>query len=74
MEKKEPKKAEVATPEIVVLSDKMKAIINEKLAQQQAINIEINTIILSTLEAKEINAEGKAVNINKDLNIEIVAQ
>lgn len=74
MEKKEPKKAEVATPEIVVLSDKMKAIINEKLAQQQAINIEINTIILSTLEAKEINTEGKDVNINKDLNIEIVAQ
>lgn len=74
MEKKEPKTAEVTTPEIVVLSDKMKSIINEKLAQQQAINIEINTIILSTLEAKEINTEGKAVNINKDLNIEIVAQ
>lgn len=74
MDKKEPKKLEDTTPEVVVLSEKMKAIISEKLSLQQTLNVEINTIILSTLEAKEINAEGKSVSINKDLNIAIVAQ
>jgi GTP cyclohydrolase I len=63
---------EKAKETTVQFSDRIKAIVSEKLQLQQRLTNEINELILATLEAKGVEYKDTNVSINKDLEIVII--